>query len=337
MTLMNRHNLFIFSSKNTKQQNKGTVLFLGKLTFLFLGLLFLFGKVILPQYSYAFNASLQDKMNRLTSITSPKIVLIGNSNLAFGIKSELLENAFDMPVVNMGLHASLGNAFHEEMAKVNIQEGDIIIIAHTGFSDNDSIPDPVIAWLTVENHADLWQLIRTKDIPDMFFAFPDYAKKALALWTTKEGNKPLYDNPYDRTAFNEYGDIAFERPVTLLEKDFFVENHISAPKINQTCTERLNRLNSYVTDKGAILLVAGFPIPEGENTAPAEDFIQFQEQLSHELECPIISDYTDYFLDYKYFYDTTRHLTDEGAVLRTKQLILDLRRFIDSGCSESHS
>ena len=154
--LMNKHNLFTSSFK-----------FFGKLFCLLVVLLFFFGKIIMPQYRYSYNAALLDKVDRLKAIQEPKIVLIGNSNLPFGMKSELLEETFQMPVVNMGMHGSLGNAFHEEMAKINVQEGDIIILIHTEFADDDTITDPVIAWLTLENHPKLWNLLRIKDIPDM--------------------------------------------------------------------------------------------------------------------------------------------------------------------------
>lgn len=329
--LMNRHNLFTSSFKDAapaKKEIRETVLFIGKLSCVFFGLLFLFFKVIMPQYSYNYNAALQDKINRLSNVESPKIVLIGNSNLAFGINSEMLEDAFGMPVVNMGLHGGLGNAFHEEMAKVNVQKGDIILIVHTEFADDDAISDPVLAWLTIENHPKLWRLIRPKDIPDMFLSYPDYAKKALALWSAREGNETDLGTVYSRMAFNEYGDVAFRRPETILESDFFDKNPIPVPEINQTCTQRLNDLNEYVTQKGALLLTAACPVPFGAHTPPAEEYIRFQKQLEECLDFPVISDYTDYFLDYSFFYDTAGHLTDEGAALRTSQLILDLQDFL---------
>ena len=41
---------------------------------------------ISPQFTHKYNASFIDKMNRLESISEPKIVLVSNSNLAFGIQ-----------------------------------------------------------------------------------------------------------------------------------------------------------------------------------------------------------------------------------------------------------
>lgn len=40
---------------------------------------------ISPQYFYGYDASIIDKVNRAESISEPKIILVGNSNLAYGI------------------------------------------------------------------------------------------------------------------------------------------------------------------------------------------------------------------------------------------------------------
>ncbi|MCM1122643.1 MAG: hypothetical protein NC416_08670 [Eubacterium sp.] len=319
---MNKHNLF---TSNFKKSCRKNLCFFMKLACVFIALVLFMSVIVMPQYLYAYTASLNDKMERLKSIQEPKIVLIGNSNLSFGINSELLEEAFDMPVVNMGLQGALGNAFHEEMAKVNVREGDIIIVAHTEYADQDNFLDPVIAWLTVENHPQLWHLIRLKDIPDMFFSFSIYAKKSLTLWASKEGNMPDHGTVYDRSAFNEYGDVAFERTTGSYT---FTENSTCLPTINTVCTERLNNLNRYVTDRGAYLVVAAYPIADGEFTPPETEYLQFQTELQEALDCPVISDYRDYFLDYDYFYDTAYHLTTEGAAIRTRQLIQDLRQWM---------
>ena len=127
---------------------------------------------IIPSYEQSYSASLADKVERLRSINQPKIVLVGNSNLAFGIDSEKIEQELKMPVVNMGLHGGIGNAFHEGMAKANITAGDIYVICHTDYSDDDTLNDGVLTWTTIENKRELWFLLRKQDIPVMIDAFP---------------------------------------------------------------------------------------------------------------------------------------------------------------------
>lgn len=118
-------------------------------------ILLIFFASIMPQNEHMYNAALIEKVERLETIEGPKIVLIGNSNVAFGFESRTIEEEFGMPVVNMGLHGALGNAFHEEMVKINVAPGDIYVICHTDYGDDDKIDDGVLAWSTIENHIEL--------------------------------------------------------------------------------------------------------------------------------------------------------------------------------------
>lgn len=281
-----------------------------------------------PQYKYSYNASLIDKIDFLKKSPSPKIILCGNSNLAFGINSSLIENEFGMPVVNLGLHGGLGNAFHEEAAKLNIQAGDILIVCHSTYSDDDKISDPLLAWTTLENNFGLYKILRRKDFFDMAKAFPKYAAKTAMLRITKKGNKIPADC-YMRTGFNENGDLVYPREY---DKNLFDASvHSSVPQINDVCAKRLNRLSEYCAGKNATLLLAGFPVMQriGE-VLDRSEYENFQTNLAEKLDCRIISDFTDYIYDESLFYNTNLHLTNEGAEIRTRQLINDLKKYFDS-------
>ncbi len=280
---------------------------------------------ILPQYKYGYDAALIDKVNRLESIKEPKIVLLGNSNVSFGMNSELLEEAMGMPVVNMGLHGACGNAFHEDMAKLNIVPGDIYVLCHGNFNDDNSIPDPVNTWLVLENHYHLWRILRIEDLMPMAKAFPIYLKKSLNLYSAGIGNEST-EGVYSRNAFNKFGDVGVKR---VGSKYTFVDTVYPAG-IGSITVNRINKLNEYIQERGGTLVVAGYPIGKGSLTVSEQQFVDFQKELENELECPVISNYLDYMYDYKYFYDTYQHLNSEGADLRTKQLIDDLKRWIDT-------
>jgi len=47
------------------------------------------------------------KLDLLKTVPSPKIVVFGGSNVAFGIDSELIEKEFGIPVINDGLNAGV--------------------------------------------------------------------------------------------------------------------------------------------------------------------------------------------------------------------------------------
>ncbi len=304
---------------------KKKILFFVKLIVLTLGLFVFCFLVVMPQYTGNYQAAMLDKVQRLKSTEGPKIVLIGNSNLTFGIDSRMLEEAFGMPVVNMALHAGTGNAFNEQVAKYNVNEGDIYVIAHTNYDDEDIIKNQMLAWITIENHWELYSLIRPEDWPQMIKAYPTYLRKCLTMWRTETGNRES-DDCYRRSAFNEYGDIYYPRPESVGGIDFssVTINHMSAAAAN-----RLNELGSYLEERGAKMVIAAYPVAVYEKTPTEEEYYEMGREMSELLNYPVISDFRDYRIDQSYFYDTHTHLTDEGARIRTEQFIEDLQDYLD--------
>ncbi len=286
------------------------------------------GFVIGSQYENGYQASIIDKVERLNSIDEPKIILVGNSNLAFGIFSPQIEEALGMSVVNLGLHGGLGNAYHEQIAKQNIHAGDIVVVCHSTFSDDDKLGTPELAWITYDYHRELWPIFRQKDYKSLLLSYPSYLKNSYFLWFTHRGNRDT-GGCYSRSAFNQWGDVINKPADGQHQDEFFLENKVPLPEINETCINRLNKLNSYCEERGASMVVAGYPIAYGKYAEFTEkDFEEFQADLESRLDCDVISDYTDYFYPYRYFYDTVFHLNEEGTEERTLQLIQDLKNWL---------
>lgn len=280
---------------------------------------------ISPQYTHDYTASFIDKMKRLESISEPKIVLVSNSNLAFGIQSDLIEDAFGMPVVNLGLHGGLGNAFHERMPLFNITTGDIIVISHLDYSDDDKISDPELALLTVENYFHYWKIFRLKDLPRIISALPRYSAKCLYRFFLKRDKAPSNSTCYARNSFNEYGDNIFPRNIEAGES----EPYLRHPKVNDIYMSRINNLYEYCKTKGATVVISGAPILSGLEGFDLDEYRQFQKEVECRAACSVISDFTDYIFDKKYFYGGALHMTNDGARLRTEQLIKDLQSFFN--------
>lgn len=306
-------------------KNKKVLIFFIKCIVLLFLLFLLCFVEIMPQYLQNNQASLIDKVERLQSIEGPKIVLVGNSNLPFGIVSQDIEEALGMPVVNMGLHGGVGNVFNEQAAKINVHEGDIVVLCPSNFDDDDKIKNPELAWITIENHIELYGFIRMKDIPDMVKAYPSYLKKCINLWTNGVGNF-TEEGIYARHMYNEYGDNISDRPESLPELEF---SEVQVPVIGDTYVNRINQLNEYITERGATLVIAAYPIAYYENAPEKEAYEAFQKELEEKVDCPVISDYTDYCLEPELFYNTYLHLTNDGAKIRTELLILDIKNYLE--------
>lgn len=284
--------------------------------------------IIAPQYEEGYNASLLDKENRLMSIKEPKIILVGNSNVALGINSQRLEEAVGMPVVNMGLHGALGNRMLERTALPGIKRGDLVIVCHSSYVDEGNIPDPEIAWITIENHKELWKLLDIEEWKDIIPALPQYSLKVFYLWMSKTGN--ARDAIYNRRNFNIYGDYVLKRN----EQSHSFGETFLLPEINEVCVSRLNNMNQYCIEKEATMLIAGYPICASKSESNIQDITYFENELKSRLTCEVISNYVDYMYSNEYFYDTALHLTTQGAELRTNQLIKDIIKYLEINKNE---
>lgn len=278
--------------------------------------------VIMPQYTTSYHAGFLDKYERLKALKEPKIILMGDSGVAFGMDSGKIEEAFQMPVVNMGLFNSLGQSFYQETVRPYINAGDIVVLIT---QENDwngdgprGIEDCMNAWTTIENHFYLWENIPRESVWDMVEAFPTYLRNVTQLWITGKGNTPRPDVAYARQAFNQYGDIAYPRPNTTMPTD--VGGSVLSEDVSDAMFSYWNGLNEDVSQMGATLLMSCSPLYKPTHI----DFDILQKKIEEKLSFPMISQLEQYIYPYEYFFDGVPHLNDQGVSVRTEQLISDL-------------
>jgi len=69
------------------------------------------------------------KHERLATLEGRKIVLLGGSNLAYGIETDILERETGCPTANMGMNGYFGARFILNEVKPQLNPGDIVVLA----------------------------------------------------------------------------------------------------------------------------------------------------------------------------------------------------------------
>ena len=139
------------------------------------------------------------------------------------------------------------------------------------------------------------------------------------------------DTVYRNSAVNEYGEIGkdlFPREGNILATGYLSEPVSYDPAtISAEFIDYVNEYTAYCKSRGAAVYYSFSPV-NGRAVNPLtmyENTANYYMSLREKLDCEVISNPTDYIYDYRYFYDTNFHLNDSGVVLRTAQLVRDLK------------
>lgn len=279
---------------------------------------------LIPNNPQAYQAAKLDKLDLLRRTESPKIILVGGSNLAFSIDSELLSKEYGMPVVNMGLAKSVSLQYLLEETKPYIGPDDIVILAfeYEMFYDLYYGSDGLIVELQYVpagfNHLKTFGQYKTvaeKFGPIMQAKFTGFIRK---------GTAGLVDEIYRRDGFNEYGDL-----ITHLDAEPSYEPHElfeNQEPFHEESIELLNDFYVEVLRVGARAVLSAPPLVDLEYYRHEERIESLYTRLRNRLTFPVISNPADYVFRLPDMYDTAYHLLRAARRLRTYQLIDDLDR-----------
>ena len=302
-----------------------------------LGVVLMFGFAAEPQFAETFLGELADKRARLDSIDEPKVVVIGGSSTAFGLRSDLLEAELGMPVVNFGLYATLGTKLMLDLAEDSINSGDVVVIAPELDAQTLSLYfNAESAWQAFDSDMSMVFRTKFKNFGALAGSFWDFAVSKLKF-SRQGGLAP--DGVYSKGAFNEYGDIAYPRPhnIMLLGYSPNLLINLDPSILSDDFADYVNKFVKSAEDRGAAVYFdfppmnrLGVVIPDSDDARSAEDIIyDFYRLLADKLDCEIIGNINSYILDERYFYDSNYHLNDSGVLVRTALLAEDIKRALD--------
>lgn len=282
------------------------------------------------QYGETYYAALPKQYDRLCSVNEPKVIVVGGSNVAFGLDSELFEELYGRPSVAFGLYGSFGVKVMMDWSKANINSGDIVVLAPELSSDALSLYFGAESVLkATEGRFDILSKIAFENVGDILGASWGFASTKIKNSRSEEGFD--IEGVYRESAVNEYGEIGkdlFPREGNILATGYLSEPVTYDPAtISAEFIDYVNEYTAYCQFRGATVYYSFSPVNERAVNPMTmyEDTANYYMYLREKLDCEVISNPTDYIYDYRYFYDTNFHLNDSGVVLRTAQLVRDLK------------
>lgn len=287
-----------------------------------------------PHYGETYYGQLPHMFNRLNNTEGKKIVLIGNSAIAFGVRSDLLAEEFPgYSVVNFGLYGTIGTKTMMDLSRSNICEGDIVIMLPEIFPQSLSLYFSADeAWRAIDGNLSMLKYIDRDNAGEMAGGFVKY--------TSDKVSRPPHPGTvgqaevYAQASFNdedgtEVGYMTYQRKHNIMNGgyDATMIGSYDSTMLSDAFIEYLNEYNSFVKRKGATLYFGFTPTNElaidikDQSTEPDS----FYTYLCNRLDFEVIGHPEDYILDYRWFYDNNVHMNSAGMYKYTNLLTDDIK------------
>ena len=272
-----------------------------------------------------------DKMARLRSIETPRLILIGGSNVSFGLNSEQIQKETGCEVINLGLHAGVGLNFMIKQVIDELRANDLVILCPeyqqltTMFYGSDEL-----LTMTCDVDPSLKSKLSKKQVSKLINEMPSYVGRKYFQWAghylpqRKKANSLLYT----RQQFNKYGDA-------VAHHDMKRKKVKPKPISDIPNKDYLNVIENYrrqILEKNAHIAFS-YPAHQYSSFSASGAFIEGLEKEIDNIFTPqeiINSPSSEAFAD-SLFFDTPYHLTLAGKTLRTEQFIANLKEHLALG------
>ncbi len=274
------------------------------------------------RFYQSYQSLIQDKYRILIETNTPKIIMIAGSSSAFGLNQSMLEEATGYKVANLGLHAGFGHWFYTELAKANINEGDIVLLGYEYGWEKEkqfNFLDQKLIMTGIDDDVKMYTRIPIRNWPD----FIGYIFKFAEIKQSYEAESGIYS----REAFDsQTGQMTMVRDYSM---EWNPEIYGYA-EVNTTISEDvinyLKDFKEYVERKGAKVYFVAPPVLADALDCVYDDFDKLKAVEESEIGIDYISNPKDYIFSSDLMANSAYHCNSAGEIVRTKLLIEDLKR-----------
>ena len=288
-------------------------------------------------YGETYYSVLAKMHQRLESTEGKKIVVVGGSNVAFGLNGALLEEllaeqGYDYTVCPFGLYAAVGTGAMLDLSRDDLGERDIVVLAMEPTSETMSGYFGASAfWKCAEEAPELLLELEKSRQAALFGNYVPYLQER--LYIEKSGLLPEGQGVYAASSFNDRCDMIYDRAGNAMPLGWDTATPVDLGNV-QIAPDFARQVAEYCAlaeRQGARVVMSFSPVNRSALTDNSPDAVAaFFDGCNRSFACPVISDPNDYILDSGWFYDNNFHLNSTGAEVRTVLLARDLLVFL--GC-----
>lgn len=269
--------------------------------------------------------ALPQKHLLLKNTPGPRIILIGGSNLSYGIDSRMIRDSLHLNPINCGIHACIGLNFMLEDYYHYVRENDIVVIApeynhfYGDFADGDINLLSILVDISPQ-YSDCSRIQLLK----LLKSAPEYGCAKLKLWNYFAKTDTIIIDPNDKRGFNEFGDNNIHWTMT---KEKNIKSMSIDGALNKELFKRLKDFETKLKKKHVTMYIT-FPSFQQTSFNMQRGKIDTIESMLKANDFSILGTADRYKMDDSLMFDTAYHLTKNAADHRTALLIEDLKMAI---------
>ena len=297
------------------------------------------GRSLPSYYTESYYAELMPMIRRLKETEGRKLVVLGNSDVAFGLNGALLEQlleekGYSYTVCPFGLYAAVGTSAMLQLSEQFLGENDLVVVVAEPVSETLSTYfGPVAFWKCIEDNPSAFVYLNGRQRTELLCSYISYLQERYAIY--KSNKPPVVQGVYAKASFDDRCDMIYQRDGNIMPIGYDTARPVdfSAVSLTEEFAEQISAYCKAAENTGAAVCISFSPVNRSAVTDLSENAIrQFFSLINTSLPCPVISNPNRYILDSGWFYDTNFHLNSAGAALRTVTLAEDILAFL--GCYE---
>jgi hypothetical protein len=261
-----------------------------------------------------------DKDKLLTSSTSPRLILIGGSNLSFGIKSKIIKDSLNVNPINTGISASLGLIYMLKHTQPFVKQNDVVIVIpeYEQFYGELAYGKEELLRMLLDVKTDDFSDLNSTQLMNISAHIPAYS---FSKFKWNEYINPELSAIYSKNSFNEFGDAVahYKLPSIKIKAINTIKEEFNSDVINE-----LKLFQNDVKAKGAKLYIS-FPGTQQATFNILKPYVNEVEKALRKEQFSILGKPEDYVFNDSLIFNSAYHLTEKGAEKRTIQIIKNLK------------
>lgn len=267
---------------------------------------------------------------RLRTVSSPRLILVGGSNISLSINSQIIKDSLNVNPINTGISVNIGLTYMLDNTLRFVRPHDIVVISpeYDQFFDKVALGGEDLVRTVFDVSPKSLMRLRPRQVLRISPLIPYFALSKLKVreYITDRDSLEIYD----RNAFNIYGDNCKHWKLPSQKVDPLQPLDVNS--FDNFVIDLLREFEVSVNQRGAKMFIT-FPALQEATFSRQIDGIRKVEGELRKAGFSLLGTPERYVVPDSLLFDTPYHLIKKGVDQRTSLLVQDLKRSLSTSDS----